>query len=769
MGRVATSGPKARRKKELNVRLLYSPQKVRNALAAHAKGMPLARCSIMFGVPRTTLWNKINGKAPTESYHPGPQSILGKTIEDNLVEYILTLARRGFPLDMNSVLDSVQKIVRALNLKTPFIDQRPGRKWWERFLSDHPQVSLKHAEHLTKARSLVSEYSIRNWFAEIDKDVADGGVDISSIVDPKRVWNCDETAMFLAPKGGLILGPKGESTYDVSAASAKDCITTLLMVNAAGEQSQPLVLYPYERLPGAISDQAPSGWGIGKSPNGWMTGENFYEYIANVFIPSVVDIEKPLLLYLDGHKSHITKHLSDLCVQSGIILIALPPNATAIMQPLDVSVFRPLKQGWKKTVKNWRVDHDGEDVNRFNFSQVLHRLFGQLDLKKAIQSGFRVTGLFPFNANNVDYTKCVAQKKTFVVENDIRQVISHLDHLESKMDPFLLQKFKEHSKQEDWLGEEKELYKIWKLFVVEDEANPVLIQHTDSQKPAASSTAITSCTLQDEEVSNPVLIKHTESQIPAASPTAITSYSLQEENVDNPVLIEHTESQIPAASSTVITSCSLQDKPSSSEVFQKVLFWPGTPKKKQVRKREKEPSVITSDVWKAYHMKKTAEKEEKESAKRKRAEERERKKKEREVLKLEKSRKVKKAVSRKLIWSSSEDEFEIPLESEFECESFSEDEDESQSPVKPETSGKADVGDYVTVQYNGGPYPGKVLEVKENGLIVSCYEKGMKCFRRPDKEDIGFYSWTEVVSKIKPPREGKRNQFCFEELDDFFK
>lgn len=86
-----------------------------------------------------------------------------------------------------------------------------------------------------------------------------------------------------------------------------------------------------------------------------MKSEVFYEYIANIFYPFLLEkeIQFPVILFVDGHNS-LTFQLSKLCSNLNIILIALYPNSTRILQPADVAAFRPLKSGWKKGVFEWR-------------------------------------------------------------------------------------------------------------------------------------------------------------------------------------------------------------------------------------------------------------------------------------------------------------------------------------------------------------------------------------------------------------------------------
>lgn len=111
----------------------------------------------------------------------------------------------------------------------------------------------------------------------------------------------------------------------------------------------------------------PDDWSLARSESGWMNAEIFYEYFANYFLKWLKDqsdIKFPIVMFLDGHKSHLSYHLSKLCSQSQIILIALPPNTTHMMQVLDVAIFNPVKQGWSVSVHEWCMTKLlEEDVN----------------------------------------------------------------------------------------------------------------------------------------------------------------------------------------------------------------------------------------------------------------------------------------------------------------------------------------------------------------------------------------------------------------------
>ena len=62
---------------------------------------------------------------------------------------------------------------------------------------------------------------------------------------------------------------------------------------------------------------------------------------------------------MDGHSSHISLPLSTFCMNHGIELMALFPNATHLIQPMDVPVFHTLKTAWRHEVQNFRMNHEG--------------------------------------------------------------------------------------------------------------------------------------------------------------------------------------------------------------------------------------------------------------------------------------------------------------------------------------------------------------------------------------------------------------------------
>lgn len=255
------------------------------------------------------------------------------------------------------------------------------------------------------------------------------------------------------------------------------CTTNLygcfVLGNASGQLAPPMIMYAYERIPKHIVLQVPHGWGIGKSESGWMTSESFYEYISNIFYPWLIaqSIEFPVVLYLDGHKSHVTMPLTEFCREKAIILISLPPNSTHVMQPLDVGFFKPLKSSWKNAINKFKTENNNKTLNKENFAPVLEQAFKAMpNLERIFKNSFRASGLFPFDPSNVDYNKLILtnekKEENAVIQTENADIVKHLRFLETNIEPNLLSEF--YSRQGDVWNRKDEnagLYQTWlKIF-----------------------------------------------------------------------------------------------------------------------------------------------------------------------------------------------------------------------------------------------------------------------------------------------------------------
>lgn len=152
--------------------------------------------------------------------------------------------------------------------------------------------------------------------------------------------------------------------------------------------------------------------------------------IANAFIKWIEEknIQKPVILFVDGHRTHISMQVSTLCEDAGVILYLLPPNTTHILQPADVGAFKPLKHYWRQQVVDFQRQNPNSVVRRRNVAPLLEKALNKIP-KSAIINGFKATGLYPFNVESVDFAKCLDIHEEREDEAGIREDVQGNDEL----------------------------------------------------------------------------------------------------------------------------------------------------------------------------------------------------------------------------------------------------------------------------------------------------------------------------------------------------
>lgn len=127
--------------------------------------------------------------------------------------------------------------------------------------------------------------------------------------------------------------------------------------------------------------------------------------------------------------------------------------------------FRPLKATWRDDVLQWRLENNGAKLKRENFAKLLEKTFPKIDMKQYLQSGFRSTRLYPFDANAINfkkYFKTSTDKEPVTTENTStgslfskEKIQAALDILESTIDDKMVEEFEEFEKQGHWSGDVK--------------------------------------------------------------------------------------------------------------------------------------------------------------------------------------------------------------------------------------------------------------------------------------------------------------------------
>lgn len=73
------------------------------------------------------------------------------------------------------------------------------------------------------------------------------------------------------------------------------------------------------------------------------------------------------LLFLDGHASRVAREAIHFCEENKIILLCLPSHFSHLLQPLDVGIFEPLAQTYKKIFEQSVRPGAGYHIDKVRF------------------------------------------------------------------------------------------------------------------------------------------------------------------------------------------------------------------------------------------------------------------------------------------------------------------------------------------------------------------------------------------------------------------
>jgi hypothetical protein len=101
-------------------------------------------------------------------------------------------------------------------------------------------------------------------------------------------------------------------------------------------------------------------------------------------------------LIIDGHSSHVTARFIAFCITSKIDLFLIPPHSSHKTQPLDLSIFGPLK-----TALNLEVDrifrHSTTRLLCVEWTSAYIKARARCFKPSSIESGFRKAGIYLFD------------------------------------------------------------------------------------------------------------------------------------------------------------------------------------------------------------------------------------------------------------------------------------------------------------------------------------------------------------------------------------
>ena len=120
---------------------------------------------------------------------------------------------------------------------------------------------------------------------------------------PQQIFNADETGFSTVHQTSKVVGRKGKKASGESGEN----ITVLCCVNAEAHVLPPMVIFKGKRISQALMSNAPKNTLFACSKSSYIDRELFGMWFEKIFLPNISP-QRPVLLIVDGHASHITIH-----------------------------------------------------------------------------------------------------------------------------------------------------------------------------------------------------------------------------------------------------------------------------------------------------------------------------------------------------------------------------------------------------------------------------------------------------------------------------
>ena len=312
------------------------------AMKAVQEGQSISQAARVFGVPKTTLYDRVSGRVQ-HGTTPGPQSYLNSKEEKELSSYLKHCDRVGYGKTRRDVLTIVHT---AAPEKGVLRTNRISQGWWHRFIERQKDLSLRQGDVTAHVRmDAMNQDTMNHYFSLLHQTLS-----THELLDkPAQIYNVDESGVPFNPRPPKVVSPKGRKMKKVRYRSSgrKGQITIVACANATGQAIPPMVIFSAVKLNTAWTKGEVVGTKYGLSSNGWINTELFEAWFIEHFIPNAVSA-RPLFLLLDGHSTHYQPQVIRFAMEHECIILCLPPHTTHESQPLDVGVFAPLKAQWSK-------------------------------------------------------------------------------------------------------------------------------------------------------------------------------------------------------------------------------------------------------------------------------------------------------------------------------------------------------------------------------------------------------------------------------------
>ena len=164
----------------------------------------------------------------------------------------------------------------------------------------------------------------------------------------------------------------------------------------------PMIIFAEGFPGGAYTRGGPTNALYAKSESGYMDGELYLLWFEKVFL-KYCSRDRPVMLIQDGYKSHMTLSMIETAQRESVILFNLPPHTTHASQPLDQSIFKPLKAAFGTALKSVTFTRQDYVLPNSDFPRVFCHPYDMTCTPYRVKQSFHDAGICPFDPSTIKF------------------------------------------------------------------------------------------------------------------------------------------------------------------------------------------------------------------------------------------------------------------------------------------------------------------------------------------------------------------------------
>lgn len=666
-------------------------------VAVKSKILTQRAASEQYGIPRSTIKNKLAQKYGCK---PGRPTVFSEQEEASFVSHLTALSEYGFPLTEFDLKMIIREYLASQGrIVAQFKNNIPGKDWMICFLKRHQHLSRRLANNIKRVRAQVSENIIADFIQNIGKETEE--------VPPENIYNYDETNLCDDPGRKTVICRRGTKYPETIINATKVSFTVMFCGNAAGETVPPFIIYKSEHLWSTWTEDGPEGARYNRTKSGWIDAATFEDWFLSHLLPILRKKNGRKVVIGDNLSSHINERVLLECEKHNISFICLPPNATHILQPLDVAYFRPLKCKWRQILLDWKSSQTGRKLPttpKEQFPCLLKKALNALtESKENLIAGFKKTGIFPVNKEE-PLSRLPRQDRIMNIELITNSFIQKLE--QSRIETC----------------QEKKIVKKRKLNVPPGKS----ISASDVVEAAPSNLRQIKVVKRKK-----VMRKRSQHTISSSTSCSDSEISLASSTEDH---IISDDEDIPLA--MLVEHTSLGNVPQFKHA------------QTGEERRNSHSTLHFDDIMLTEHVSNVEE--------------------DQHLVAFEKVSETQCASS--FEDSRDSTTLEQRTQSQIEVVRIIRNKPDTpvvQDDALTNTCSYINTvtGDHVLVTWGSQKYPGQVVSTSEEAVLVNCMKKGKMFWRWPMIRDEQLYSWDQLVCKIGVPKFVKKGCFSVPEMD----